>query len=467
MKKEQDFPMMSLRTRMLAFVLLILTGLSLTFCGVAYWKMKDVLLSSIQQQVALTAHDKVSFITEWVATRQQIVSSVLPRFGQGELKPILDQAQQAGHLDDMYIGEPSKRMTQFSKSTPVPPGYDPTGRPWYLAASQSEEAIATAPYIDAATKKPIITFARARRDGGQLVAVVSGDVSLQRVTDEVVASRLPGNGYAFLITKDGSIIAHPAKESGMKKIGDVMPGFDLSGLSQDGKLQSVALNGETSMTALYPVGNTGWIFGVVVPVAAATSAVGHLMWLMGGLSLLGLILSAVLAYAGVVRMLSGLTDLRNAMHNVASGEGDLTMQLPVHTHDEVGEIAEAFNAFVKKLHGMFVSVRHDAEALARDTTMLHQAADTIAADSRAQSNELSATAATIEEITVSINHIADNAEAPPSRWWPRRASMPMTRIWPWTRLPTKCSPSCRRWMRCKPPCLAWRHTRKRFAASWL
>jgi methyl-accepting chemotaxis protein len=103
-------------------------------------------------------------------------------------------------------------------------------------------------------------------------------------------------------------------------------------------------------------------------------------------------------------MLSGLTELRDAMRNVASGDGDLTLHLPVRSHDEVGQIAEAFNAFVHKLHGMFVSVRNDAEALARDTSALHQAAESIASDSRVQSNELSATAATIEEITVSINH---------------------------------------------------------------
>jgi methyl-accepting chemotaxis protein len=291
------------------------------------------------------------------------------------MKPILDQSQVAGKLDDMYVGEPSKKMTQFTGSTPVPPGYDPTGRPWYLAASNSQEAIATAPYIDAATKKPIITFAKALRKDGQLVAVAGGDVSLARVADEVVSSKLPGDGFAFLITGDGSVIAHPAKDSGMKKIGEVMPGFDLNGISKDGALQTISLNGEASMTALYPVGKTGWLLGVVVPVAAATVSVSHMIQLMIGVLIAGVVVVALLATIGVARMLSGLTELRDAMRNVASGDGDLTLHLPVRSHDEVGQIAEAFNAFVHKLHGMFVSVRNDAEALARDTAALHQAAE--------------------------------------------------------------------------------------------
>lgn len=399
--------MSSLRSKMLTVVLLILLLPSLLIGGVAYWKMHDALIGSIRDQVSQTANSKVSFITEWVSSRQAIVSSVLPRATQPELKPVLDQAQEAGNLDDMYVGEPNKRMTQFSHSTPVPPGYDPTGRPWYVAASKSEEAISTAPYIDASTKKPIITFARARRDNGQLVAVAGGDVSLQRVADEVVSAKLPGNGYAFLITDDGSIIAHPAKESGMKKISEVIPGYDTDKISKDGVLQTVTLNGDATLTALYPVGKTGWILGVVVPVAAATASVSNLMWVMVGMLLAVLIVSGLLAYAGITGMLGSLTRLRDAMRNVASGEGDLSFQLTIQTRDEVGQIAEAFNAFVHKLHGMFLTVRSDAEAMARDTVTLHKAADAIASDSRTQSSELSATAATIEQITVSINHIAD------------------------------------------------------------
>jgi len=333
----------------------------------------------------------------------------LPHFTETDMKPVLDQAQEAGKLDDMYVGEPSGKMTQFSRSTPVPPGYNPTVRPWYKAASDSQDAIATAPYIDAATKKPIITFAKALRSNGQLVAVAGGDVSLQRVADEVVSSKLPGDGFAFLITNDGSVIAHPVKDSGMKKIGEVMNGFDLNAVPKDGSLQTISLNGESSMTALYPVGNTGWLLGVVVPVAAATVSVTHLIQLMIGLLIAGVVVVGILATVGVSRMLAGLSELRDAMRNVASGDGDLTLHIPVHSHDEVGQIADAFNNFVHKLHGMFISVRNDAEALARDTSALHQAAQSIASDSRIQSNELSATAATIEQITVSINHIADNA----------------------------------------------------------
>ena len=129
-----------------------LTVVSALLCGVAYVKTREALLASIHQQIEQAAAAKVSFVTEWVTSRQAVVASTLGRFGSGELKPVLDQAKEAGGFDDMYIGQPDKTMTQFSKATPVPPGYDPTGRPWYVAAIASQEAIASPPYIDAATK---------------------------------------------------------------------------------------------------------------------------------------------------------------------------------------------------------------------------------------------------------------------------------------------------------------------------
>ncbi len=124
----------SLKARMTAFVLMMIAIISALFCGVAYWKMKEAMTEAIYSQVDQAASAKVSFVSEWVSSRQMVVASVLGRFGAGELKLILDQAKDAGGFDDMYVGEPDKKMTQFTAATPVPPGYDPTGRPWYVAA---------------------------------------------------------------------------------------------------------------------------------------------------------------------------------------------------------------------------------------------------------------------------------------------------------------------------------------------
>ncbi|WP_018152456.1 methyl-accepting chemotaxis protein [Leeia oryzae] len=399
--------MKSIRSRVIVFVLTIVVLLSALFSGVAYYKMRESLLEGIYAEINQAAASKVSFVSEWVQSRQRIVASVLPRFGTGDLKAVLDQAHDAGGFDDMYVGQPDKTMTQFSKATLVPPGYDPTGRPWYKAAMASSGPIASPPYIDASTKQPIITFAMARRDGGNLVAVAGGDVTLKRVVEEVVSAKLPGDGYAFLITKEGAVVAHPAKDSGLKPINEVIAGYDLSKVSQDGKTQVLDIGGAKQITALYPVGNTGWLLGVMVPEAKATSDLNQLLMIMLVLLVAGSVGAGLLAYAGIARMMSGLAAMRDAMNAVANGSGDLSHQLPVQSNDEIGQIADAFNRFIASLRAMFIEVRQQSQSVGEAAAKLHESAQMVRSASNHQAEAATATAASVEEVTVSIQYIAD------------------------------------------------------------
>ena len=400
--------MNSLRHRLVFFVLLVVTVLAAVLTTVAYQHTYAAAEAGVQQNIAATTANKVAFINEWVHSRQRVVGSVLPRFGHGELKPVLDQALEAGGFDDMYVGQPDKTMTQFSKATLVPAGYDPTVRPWYVAAAATEGPIASPPYIDASTKQPIITFAQGLRRNGQLVAVAGGDVTLKRVVEEVTAAQLPGHGYAFLITQDGAVIAHPAADSALKKISEVVPGLTPDSVPRDGAIHTTTLNGVKYFMVLQPVGKTGWLMGALVPHDAALAPVQHMLYTLLGVLAACIALASVAAWLGIAQLMRGLASMRDAMRSVASGSGDLTLRLPVKGNDELAEIAQAFNQFVAALQQMFTQVRQYAESLADTAEQLDRTAGQIAEDSRSQASELANTAATIEQVTVSINHIAEH-----------------------------------------------------------
>ena len=400
--------MNSLRHRLVFFVLLVVTVLAAVLTTVAYQHTYAAAEAGVRQNIAATTANKVAFINEWVHSRQRVVGSVLPRFGHGELKPVLDQALEAGGFDDMYVGQPDKTMTQFSKATLVPAGYDPTVRPWYVAAAATEGPIASPPYIDASTKQPIITFAQGLRRNGQLVAVAGGDVTLKRVVEEVTAAQLPGNGYAFLITQDGAVIAHPAADSALKKISEVVPGLTPDSVPRDGAIHNATLNSVKYFMVLQPVGKTGWLMGALVPHDAALAPVQHMLYTLLGVLAACIALASVAAWLGIAQLMRGLANMRDAMRSVASGSGDLTLRLPVKGNDELAEIAQAFNQFVAALQQMFTQVRQYAESLADTAEQLDRTAGQIAEDSRSQASELANTAATIEQVTVSINHIAEH-----------------------------------------------------------
>lgn len=401
----------SLKGKMIAFMLIVIATISSLLCGVAYWKMREAMTESIYNQIDQAAEAKVSFVTEWVASRQTVVASALGGFGQDALKPFLDQAQVAGALDDMYIGQPDKTMTQFTGATLVPPGYDPTGRPWYVAAVASQEAIASPPYIDASTKLPIITFAKARRENGSVVAVAGGDVRLTRIVDEVVSAKLPGDGYAFLITSEGQVIAHPNKDSGMKKIEDIVPGFSREAIGTDGKIRSVSLAGEQVLGAMFPVGKTGWLLGIIVPEGKATAPISRMLYTMLALMAAGLFIGFLTSSIGISRLMHGMELMRDAMRSMAQGGGDLTVQLPADSDDEVGQTKDAFNRFLATLRSMVSDAKSNAGALLSGIEHIAKETDVISGGSQQQASFADATATAVEQLTASVTHIAESASS--------------------------------------------------------
>jgi methyl-accepting chemotaxis protein len=119
--------------------------------------------------------------------------------------------------------------------------------------------------------------------------------------------------------------------------------------------------------------------------------------------------ATLLANVALNRLLANLVRLRDALLDVASGQGDLTHQLQIDSRDEIGQTAQAFNRFIGSLRQMFLEVREHTVSLNGGIDDLNGITRQLARDSQQQADASSATAATIEQITVSINHIASNA----------------------------------------------------------
>jgi methyl-accepting chemotaxis protein len=111
----------------------------------------------------------------------------------------------------------------------------------------------------------------------------------------------------------------------------------------------------------------------------------------------------------LARLLSGLRRIRHALAEIAQGEGDLTARLEINSEDEIGKVARAFNTFLGRLHQMFRSLNDEAARLTGGVRSLEATMGTIAAESSQLADISSSNAATIEQITVAVSHIADNA----------------------------------------------------------
>ncbi|MBM5572451.1 MULTISPECIES: extracellular solute-binding protein [Deefgea] len=146
----------------------------------------------------------------------------------------------------------------------------------------------------------------------------------------------------------------------------------------------------------------------IVCLAAIISAVQYSgsVWLP---CLLGIPITAGLLFVAVHFQLSPLKRLCNTMQSLAASGGDLNTRIAIDSHDEFGEIAQAFNQYSQNLQATFREVQRDMEGLSLGLRELTTVTGQLVKDSHTQSDYAAATAAAVEEITVSITHIADNA----------------------------------------------------------
>ncbi|GAB7128633.1 methyl-accepting chemotaxis protein [Silvimonas sp. JCM 19000] len=404
---------MSLKTRLLFAVAFLVAVVIAVLSSVAYFRMETEIVAGARNEIQASVRGNSQALSRWFSQHQDAVTAVAAHLGGvAEPIPFLQTGQQAAGFDQLFIGYADKRMIYHKVDKHAPAGYDPTSRTWYKKAAAANAPIVSDPYVFASTKALGVTFAAPVQENGQMTAVVGGDVALEGVIKVVGGIELRGNGYAFLVTQDGKIVVHPAAESTLKPVADVMPGLTMDTLSKavaQHDLVEVKIGDDEKYVTASAVPGTDWIMGTVTDKSVMLAPL-HSMLTVLLISGIGMgVVAVILAAFALTSLLGGLVRLRDALTEISSGHGDLTRTIPVTHRDEIGLTAEAFNQFVSKLRGMFIQVRDNAVELSGGVQDLHNVTERLSSESQRQADISSATAATIEEITVSISHIADGA----------------------------------------------------------
>jgi len=131
--------------------------------------------------------------------------------------------------------------------------------------------------------------------------------------------------------------------------------------------------------------------------------------LSAGLAVFAIILGLVLSGVIATNISRQLAQLSVSMNSLADGHGDLTQRIRVEGKTEIAEIASAFNRFMEGLQQIIATVKTGADDLTAATVLLSNSSQQIATSSQKQSESVSSTAAAVEQMTVSIAHVSDNA----------------------------------------------------------
>ncbi|WP_193353635.1 methyl-accepting chemotaxis protein [Acidovorax sp. CF316] len=385
-------------------VLIGLLGLSATNVLTA----RHYAMDSLNDHVRSLASSHAEGVAEWVAQNHRVVASLVPTVEAEDAAKPLEQAKIAGGVYQAYIGYADKKAI-FSEVRTRAADYDPTARPWYRLAAAATGPVVTEPYISASTQKLLITFARAVKQGADTKAVIATDVLVDKVARNIASIRPTPSTYGFIVSKDGNIVVHEDQKLLHKPVTDIAPGLDTAGMAALKGLTEVNISNEARLVYAAPIAGTEWTLLVAMHRDEAMAGIHSLMWssLVGSL-VIGLVV-VLMVGAMLTRVLSRLTVLRDAMQDVGSGDGDLTLRVASTGRDELAAIASGFNQFVEKIHAVMQQVRISADGVATASTEISKGSNDLSARTESQASALQQTAASMEQLSSTVRQNADNA----------------------------------------------------------
>ena len=399
---------LSLKQKILLSVVIALSLVILLLSWQSYTSQKSMLLQGSQEQVQRLGSQQAASVSDWLAARRDVIQALGNKAGAEPLNA-LQQAQVSGRFQLTYFGEGSGKMHDSDPSINRD-GYDPRSRGWYQEAMAKGGMIVTKPYLDVAYNILVVTLAQPAQGG-----VVGGDLSIASLVDDITKMKLPADGFAILMHKDGTVIAYKDAAKAMKPASEI--DNDLTNALIDQSKASNSLvpaffdnEGRDKLLWATDIPDTDWELVLVLDKSTLEAPLSSLLMTQLGLALLVLV-GSILAISWLVSLLLGpLTKVSQALARIADGNGDLTQRIKIDANDEVGQLAGSFNRFVGSQHQLIANIRQLANELNADAERSLVTNQAAVEELQRQQQEVTMVATAVTEMASATMEIAGNAE---------------------------------------------------------
>ena len=298
---------------------------------------------------------------------------------------------------------------------------------WYQGAKShsQENCVWSDVYQDAISGINMVTCSIPYQLAGKFAGVATTDIRLDNVASFMQQQGGRTGGYAFVVDKQGQILYFPQNDRDHSRtVGDLVKASGwLSPVAQ--RLQklrtsttdvtSVALENDGILNApsrvmLFPMADTGWVVGLVTPQERIVGLAKVMMRDVLEVLIPVMTLLLVGSWLVVRRLIARLDDTRQALDDIAQGDGDLTRRLDVKGKDEISAIAEAFNLFVDKIAAIMLTVRSSSEVVANNAVSLADSNTELSTRVTQQAAALEESAAAMEQLNATVHQNAGNTQ---------------------------------------------------------
>ncbi len=234
--------------------------------------------------------------------------------------------------------------------------------------------------------------------------------------------RFDGDNYLFVLDETRHVVVHPVKpelvgqqmgQSGTETAGDHWQRMvELGKGGQQGRLeyQWISPSGDAAQKMSLVAGYQpwGWILGSGVLLQDIQATIWSQYQLMGGATLLVILLMGLLGFAISRSIVNPLAEIKRAMQQVAAG--DLVISIPVHGKDEMGVVAACTNQGLDAIRHALIEASQGARNVADAALRIASSAEETNQAVNSQRDQLSQLATAMNEMSATIADVAGHAE---------------------------------------------------------
>lgn len=257
--------------------------------------------------------------------------------------------------------------------------------------------------------KKLALFINHRTQDGKSIAGIG--MSMNQVISLIRNYKVGENGIVYIANPEGKIQIHPSDQ--------VASGTNINEYLNDGisttllnKKDIQVLESQSTQDLIVAakfIPSLNWFVVVEIPaeeIRGPINTASFKMILLNLLAAMVLIAIGLWVAMGVAKPVARASHMLNT---IASGEADLTKEMPVLTEDEVGKLARAFNRFVGQLKLLIQAVSKNAKEVNTASNDLSKAASATEENMEKQQQSVDMVAAAINEMGATVQEIAKNA----------------------------------------------------------
>ena len=242
-----------------------------------------------------------------------------------------------------------------------------TKRPWFTTAVEKGKLYVTPPAVDSQDGSVSAVVQTPIYKNGALLGVGGVDILISTVGKVIDAIRYEDQGTAFLLDETKTLFTFQTEQSVATKpsirnfdsVFDSTEGFGKLAsnmAANESGIVHVTWKGEDYVAVFEHAQLTNpqmnWSLGILIPASIIDSPINNAITtaIIVAFVIIGLI--ALITYFASAKVTQPLVEMRNAMAEIAHGDGDLTKRLEVKSNDEIGALVIEFNTFTDKLRSL-------------------------------------------------------------------------------------------------------------------